>query len=52
MRLVKSNLDRHDFTQGQLGTSLTMFVTIAEQLFVPKGFKSFAEIIHRAEKFF
>jgi hypothetical protein len=52
MRLVKGDLDRHDFAQGQSGTSLAVFVTIAKEVFVPQGFKNLAEIIHRAEKFF
>jgi hypothetical protein len=49
---VQSDLDGHDLAEAELGISLTVFVTIAEQLFVPQGFKKSAEIIHTAEKFF
>jgi hypothetical protein len=52
MGLVKGDLDGHDLAQGQLSLPLTVFAPIAEQLFVPQGFKNLAEIVHGAEKFF
>jgi hypothetical protein len=52
MRLVKGDLNRHHFAQAQVSISLSVFVTIAESLLVPQGFKNLTEIIHGAEKFF
>jgi hypothetical protein len=49
---MKGNLDRHDLAQAEFGISLSVFVTIAEQLLMPQGCKNLAKIVHRAEKFF
>jgi hypothetical protein len=52
MRLMKCNLDGHNFAQAQLTMAVAMFECIPHQLFMPQRFKKKAEIIDRAKKFF
>ncbi len=47
--LMKSNQDRHDLTDGQGSSALSMLVSAGQQLVVPDGQKRLAEIIDIAE---
>jgi hypothetical protein len=49
---MKGDLDGHDITEGKVGFSLAVFISLAVKLFLSQRFNNLVEIVHRAEKFF
>jgi hypothetical protein len=49
MRLMKCNLDGHDFAQAHLTMAVAAFESILHQLFMPHRFKKKTEIIDTAK---